>query len=172
MKFTKIALTVGASIGAANLLAAPAMAQDSGAYGTLGVKTIEFDSYALEGRLGYNLNQFLSVEGEGAFGISSDDDVAGLDVKEDFTLGGYARVSVPIAEQFKLFGRLGYQYSEFSFDSAGLDVTRDFDGLAYGGGVEVALSDRNALRFDYTKVDYGGGASTNETVSLAFVRKF
>jgi hypothetical protein len=49
---------------------ATAQAQDSGAYGTIGVSSYDFDTYNVTGRLGYNFNQFFGVEGEGSLGVS------------------------------------------------------------------------------------------------------
>jgi opacity protein-like surface antigen len=171
VKFAKIT----AAAAAIAMIGGTAMAQDTGAYGTIGVKSIEFDAYSVEARLGYQINEFLAVEGEGAVGVISDD-TNGVDVKEDFALGAFVRAGVPVSEQFKLFGRVGYSFSQYGVSGGGISLSEDFDGFAFGGGAEFSLNDASAIRADYTAVDFGDkngvNVGTADTFSLAYVRKF
>ena len=171
MNISKIAL----GVSAVALMAAPAMAQDSGLYGTIGAKTIEFDAYSVEGRIGYNVNPLISIEGQGSIGVSGEEQF-GVETQEDYSLGVFVRASAPLGERFSVFGRVGYQLSEFGVEGNGIDVSEDFDGIGYGGGVEFMLGEYSGIRAEYTAVDYGDengvNVGTADTVSVAFVRKF
>ena len=174
MKFLKAALAATALTG----FAASAQAQDSGAYVNVGVDAVEFDAYTLSGRLGYEFNENFSVEGQGSFGII-DDDVAGVDVGVDSSFAAFVRGSLPVSEQFSLFARGGYHFTQFGADGNGIDESLDIDGFAFGGGAEYMFNDMNGLRADVTfldsqdddinGVDFSG---TSEVYSLSYVRNF
>ena len=157
------------------LASAPAMAQDTGVYGGIGVKTIEFDAYSLEGRLGYQLNDFLSVEGQGAVGVIDDEEL-GVEIQEDYALGAFLRASAPLSNSVTGFARVGYNVSEFSVDGAGIDASESFDGIAFGGGLEYSWEGLSGIRLEYTAYDFGSiegiDVGTADTVSLGFTRKF
>lgn len=174
MKFLKLVLAATALTG----FAASAQAQDSGVYVNLGAEAVEFDSYNLTGRLGYQLNENFSVEGQASFGVA-DDDVLGFDVGVDNSFAAFVRGSVPLNEQFSLFARGGYHFTQFGVEGQGVDESIDIDGFAFGGGVEYMLDGMNGVRLDATfldsqddsinGVDFSG---TSETYAISYVRKF
>ena len=177
MKFIKIALATAAI----STFATAAQAQDSGIYVNVGVDAVEFDAFAITGRVGYEFNQFFSVEGQGSFGVIDDsDDELGADVSADYSLGGFARASYPIGDQFSVFARGGYHFSQLGIDVDGFadSFDFDFDGFAFGGGIEYIFDGKNGVRLDATFLDAdfdedGFEASgTLETYSIAYVRKF
>jgi len=174
MKFLKVALGAVALIG----FAGTAQAQDSGAYVNLGAEAVEFDSYNITGRLGYQVTQNFSIEGQGSFGII-DDDVEGFDVGVDNSFAAYVRGSLPISEQFSIFAKGGYHFTKFGVDGNGLDESLDVDGFAYGAGAEFMFDDVNGLRADVTFLDSNDDdingvdfSGTAETYSITYVRKF
>lgn len=174
MKILKIALAVTAATG----FAVSAQAQDSAAYINLGGEAVEFDSYNLTGRLGYQFSENLSVEAQASFGVI-DDDIAGFNVGVDNSYAAYVRGSVPISEQFSLFAKGGYHFTQFGVDGQGLDESLDLEGFAFGGGVEYMFDNANGLRADVTFLDSNddniNGADlsgTAETYALTYVRKF
>lgn len=174
MKFIKLVLAATTLTG----FAASAQAQDSGVYVNLGAEAVEFDSYNLTGRLGYQFTENFSVEGQGSFGVI-DDDVEGFDVGVDNSFAAFVRGSVPLNEQFSLFARGGYHFTQFSVDGNGFDEELDIDGFAFGGGVEYMFDEMNGLRADVTfldsqddtinGVDFSG---TSDTYAISYVRKF
>lgn len=174
MKFMKIALAATALTG----FAASAQAQDTGAYINLGAEAVEFDSYNVTARLGYQFSENFSVEGQGSLGVI-DDDVAGFDVGVDNSFAAYVRGSLPLGEQFSVFAKGGYHFTQFGVDGNGVDESLDIDGFAFGGGVEYMFDDVNGLRADVTfldsdddtinGVDFSG---TAETYAITYVRKF
>ena len=171
MKTTKLIL----GLAAAGLFAAPAMAQDAQSYGTIGVKTIEFDTYSVEGRLGYNFTDFVAVEAQAAVGVISEDD-EGVSINEDWNVGAFVKGSAPISEQFAIFARLGYAVTQFGVEAGSFDESESFDGFAFGAGVEFDLNPVSGVRLEYTAYDFGSvediDVGTADTVSLAYVRKF
>jgi hypothetical protein len=174
MTFIKLALAATAATG----FAMSAQAQDSAAYINLGAEAVEFDSYNLTGRLGYQFNENLSIEGQASFGVI-DDDIEGFDVGVDNSYAAFIRGSVPLTEQFSLFAKGGYHFTQFGVDGDGLDESLDIDGFAYGGGAEYMFDGVNGLRAEVTFLDSSddtiNGADfsgTAETYAITYVRKF
>ena len=174
MKIVKFALIATALSG----FAASAQAQDSGVYFNLGAETLEFDSASLTGRLGYQFSENFSIEGQGNLGIS-DDEVDGVDVGVDNSLAAFVRGSVPLNEQFSLFARGGYHFTQFGVEGDGIDESLDIDGFAFGGGAEYMFDEMNGLRADVTFLDSSDNtingqdfSGTSETYAITYVRKF
>lgn len=174
MKLLKMALAATSLM----TFAASAQAQDSGIYGNLGAEAVEFDSYNITARLGYQISENFSVEGQGSFGLI-DDDIEGFDVGIDNSFAAFARASVPLSEQFSLFAKGGYHFTQFGVDGNGIDESLDLDGFAFGGGAEYMLDDVNGLRADITfldsddnNIDGGDFSGTVETYAITYVRKF
>jgi len=174
MKFLKIALPATALMG----FAVSAQAQDTGLYGNIGAEAVEFDSYNAIARLGYQVSENFSVEGQGSLGVI-DDDVEGFDVGVDNSFAAFVRGSLPVSEQFSLFAKGGYHFTKFGVDGDGIDETLSIDGFAYGAGVEYMLDYQNGLRADVTFLDSSDDdingvdfSGTAETYSITYVRKF
>lgn len=177
MKFIKIAL---ATVAISTFTTA-AQAQDSNVYVNVGVDAVELDAFAITGRVGYQFNQYFSVEGQGSFGIIDDsDDDLGLDINADYLIGGFVRGAYPITDQFSVFARGGYHFSQLGVDADGFNDSFDFDfdGFAFGGGIEYIFDGKNGVRLDATfldaDIDEDGfeASGTLETYSIAYVRKF
>ena len=162
MKFLKIALATAAMAG----FASTASAQDSGAYVNVGVKTYEFDTYNVLGRLGYNFSENFGVEAEGSFGVIGNDD-AGIDVDTKWDLGAYVVGRIPVSEQFDLFARAGYTNVNVEVNGVG---DANFDGFAVGGGIQYNFDAQNGFRLGYT-YNEGDGLDA-DVIDLSYVRKF
>jgi len=158
--------------------------QPSCGIGTLGGVAYEAGEglYGAQARLGYQFNRYLGVETEGSLGFSDttkETVVAGtpLDVTlgVENTIAGFGVLRYPLAGKISGYSRLGYHRSELdqSFeDAAGgiVDTSFSTDGIAYGSGLEYAVSPKTALRLDYTVYDYDGPDA--DAISLAVSRKF
>lgn len=158
--------------------AGTAYAQDSGAYGALGVTTYEFDNYGVDAKLGYNFNRYFGVEAQGVIGVTTDSyptydspDAATVKSKVKHTVGAFAVARLPLSEQFEVFGRAGIHNTRRNIQiNNALSSNYNIDGTSFalGGGLQYKLSEKSALRAEYTYLDKVGG----DTVSLGFVRKF
>jgi opacity protein-like surface antigen len=154
------------------------------AYGTLGAVSYEVgeELFGAQARLGYQFNKYLGVEAEGSLGLSdaTTDEIFGdIPVEQSLEVNNSAAVfgvlRYPLIDKLNGYGRLGYH-------NTGLDQTLtvgtadpvdsefSVDGIAYGAGLEYALSPRTSLRLDYTVYDYDGPDA--DSVSLAIARKF
>ncbi|MEM9599612.1 MAG: outer membrane beta-barrel protein, partial [Pseudomonadota bacterium] len=135
MKFAKIT----AAAAAIAMIGGTAMAQDGQAYVGIGVDAVEFDSYNLSGKAGYNFNDFFGVEAQGGFGIiDQEETIAGIDIDAgiDYYVSGFLTGRIPMSEQFELIGRVGYYFGEVGGTAAGIAVSEDVDGLAVGAGAQ------------------------------------
>ncbi len=148
-----------------------AQAQDSNAYVNLGVKTYEFDTYNVMGRLGYNVSKNFGIEAEGSIGIIDDELISGVDLETQWDLGAYVVGRVPVSKKLDLFARAGYTTVNIHVEGTGVQ-TADFnaDGFAVGGGLQYNISDLNGIRIGYTYNEADGLDA--DVIDLSFVRKF
>ncbi len=153
-------------------------------YGTLGATLYDVDSdlYGLQARAGWQSKSLFGAEVEGSFGLTDDDGAVVIfngvplaaETEVDTQLAGFGVVRYPVSNKFNVLGRLGYHNTEFNgrvTDGVNTsDVEFSTDGVAYGAGVEYALTPLMGLRADFTRYDLDG-ENTN-AVSLAVTRKF
>lgn len=169
MKFVKFAIATTALFG----FASAAQAQDTGAYAAVSVDALNFDAYALSGRIGYNFSEYFGVEGQAGFGIIDDKETfQGIEAKAgiDNFFAGFITARVPAGEQFELIGRVGYYSAEQSGSAAGISIAADADGIAAGLGAIFWLNEKSGIRAEYTYLDGDGGNS--DLFSLGYQFKF
>lgn len=104
----------------------------------------EADVGAITARGGWRFHPNFGVEAEASFGVVEDDNV-----ELDNAYGVYAVGFLPVAPEVDLFGRVGYHNTEFS----GGGVSAEADGVGFGGGVQWNVSDRFAVRGEYTRLE-------------------
>ncbi len=188
MKFLKIALATAAIAG----FASTASAQDSNAYINIGVDAVEFDAYNISAKLGYNFNENLGIEGQGAFGIIDDKiDIEDQEVNSgvDSSFGAFLIGRIPAGENFDLFARAGYAFTKVGFSSGPVEIDLDFDGFAFGAGGQYWLNEVSGIRLEYTRYDnnldddffddfdedFDDNVDTDfgaDVITLSYVRKF
>lgn len=150
-----------------------AYAQDSGAYGSIGITTYEFDTYGANAKLGYNFNEYIGVEAEGVLGLSGTTETIGtnqIKFETDYTIAAFVIARLPVGEQVDLFLRGGYHQTGVSLSVPGTLLDGDFDGGAIGGGIQYNFSSDSGIRAEYTYL--AGSFAEFNTVSLSYVRKF
>lgn len=164
-----------------------AQAQDSGAYGGLGVSAYvtnpdnAFDTelFAVEAKLGYNFNKYFGVEAQGSLGLNTDSNEVGntlagpvsLETKVDYSVAAFAVGRLPITEKFEVFARGGIHNTQVGVDVINGPITTLSEtetGFSVGAGAQYNFDKKNAIRADYTYLD----GSNAETLSLGYVRKF
>ena len=165
-------------------------AADPGVYVSGGATYLRFEGdngvdaevNALTGRLGAQLNSWLSVEGDASFGFedsdftfdgseddfdlddNSDGDVADVinapgDFGLDYMLGAYVRASLPVSDVFEISGRAGYAFAEVQSTvltpgGSTIELGDSESGASFGAGASLYLTERQALRVDYTYTDF------------------
>jgi hypothetical protein len=163
----------------------PAIAQaqqapNAGLYGTLGyagTSSSGADVGAIQGRLGYRLNDYVGAEGEVSGGVK-DDRVAvapGVDAKVglDHQAAIYGVGFLPVTPQLDVLGRVGYGHSKMSEKVAGISGSDAADSWNYGAGVQYHLDGKNGVRADYTREDFQRDAGGHADVwSVAYARRF
>lgn len=158
---------------AAVLMASPAaFAQGelelSGGYTHLNADSVDLG--AVNARGTYFFNRYLGAEAEVAIGVKDDDFGVGK-IELDNSLGAFGVVRAPIAERAELFGRVGYAKSEFNASVPGLgSASDDIDGVAYGVGGKLFLTERVGLRADVTR--YEGDNNEADAFTIGGVVKF
>lgn len=130
---------------------------------------------------GYAFNKYFSAEGELMFGLeTTEKSVQGnsaelVDVGFNQGFGAYGKASLPIGENFAVFGRAGF--TNLSFDvrdpvNAGSTLDVDDSGLAWGGGFEFRFGENgnNAIRFDF--IDASLDALPTQIYGISYNRRF
>ena len=144
------------------------------------------DSYGIIGRLGVQKSWY-GAEVEGSFGVSGEDDTVivtdpntgadvPVDVSADFdhTIAAFATARAPLGGGFTGLARLGYHSTQIGVDGSAqgfsANESEDFDGVAYGAGVEYDFDPVNGVRVDYTRYDLG--SDTTDSLSATYLRRF
>jgi len=177
---------IGAAFTAAAALCAPALshAQDAtnltGFYGNLGYADAHsngVDLGAIQGRLGYRMNNYLGVEGELAGGVKSDHVAVAPGVAARLKLRHqeaiYGVGFLPLTPQWDLLGRVGYGGSTVRASAAGLKATDADNSWNFGAGAQYHFDGKNGIRADYTREEFVGHGSDHANVwSVAYSRRF
>lgn len=161
-------LMIAAAAAFVTVVTVPAVSQAQEVYGTVGYGNVDTDSGklgALQARLGYKFTPYVGVEGEASFGVK-DDNFGGVDIKLKDQVGAYVVGFLPVTPKAELFARVGYSAATFDTSLGNQDV----DGVAYGVGAQYHLTDRDGVRFDWTRHDYDAGNA--DVWALAYTRKF
>lgn len=101
--------------------------------------------------LGYEVNEYFSVEGETSF-VLSEGSVLGLDVGNTH-MGLFTKIALPTSGPFTPHVRLGYVNGKASVSGGGAAVSVDDSAFSYGVGAEYDFG-TTALRVDYTVADF------------------
>jgi len=167
---------------ALSLFAAPAMAQSfsdpqwTGSVGYTHLDSGDQSLGAVTGRVGAKLSRYIGVEGEASFGVKDEDvTIGGVDgtVEHEYDAALYAVGSVPVSENFELFGRVGYGTTSIKADVAGVTASEDGESLNYGAGANYFFDGQNGLRADWTRRDFTDDQGGEiDTYGLSFVRRF
>jgi len=164
----KLALASLLAVVAAPFAVAQGNVELSGAYSNIDGDGA--DVGALTGRGTFFFNRYLGAEGEVSIGID-EADVGGGTIELDNSLGAFGVLRAPVSSQVELFGRLGYAQSEFNASVPGLGSgSADVDGLAYGVGGKLFLTERFGIRADASR--YEGDDSEADVFSIGGVVKF
>ena len=166
---------------ALTVLAAPAMAQEpvSRVTGSVGYTQLDGDDGdlgAITGRATYNFTRHLGVEGEASFGVKDEDITIGAvdgSLEHEYDAAVYGVATLPVSENFEVFGRLGYGTTSIKADVAGFTASEDGESVNYGVGANYFFDGRNGIRADITRRDFTDDAGGEvDTYSLGYVRRF
>jgi len=172
-----VAASLAAAVSCAPSLAlAQDAAKDIGAYANLGYARasqsgIHLD--AIDARLGYRLNKYLGVEGEGAFGVGNDSvrvGTATAHVKLSHELAAYAVGFLPVGENADLFARVGYGTTKIKASAVGATASGSDDSVNFGVGGQYHFDGVNGIRVEYTRFEYGDGHAN--AFGVSYSRKF
>lgn len=174
-------LMFAAAAVAAIAAAAPAIANaqdaEAGAYVNLGYAHTSsggLDFGAVGARLGYRVNKWVGVEGEGAFGVDDDKlDVSGTSVKVELkhTLAAYLVGFVPVSPNADVLARVGYGTTKFGASLSGVGASGSDESFNFGVGGQYHFDGLNGARLDYTYQDFDGGGHAN-VWSVSYSRRF
>lgn len=176
----KTALIAAAAVAATLAMAPAASAQDAadkaGAYVNLNVGLADAgpNFWAIQGRLGYRVNNWFGVEGEVATGIKGDDVQVGavsVDTKLKHQLAAYAVGFLPVGENTDLIARIGYGTNKIKASAAGVSASGSDESVNFGVGVQHHFDGANGLRFDYTRNEFNDGGDAN-VWTIGYSRKF
>jgi hypothetical protein len=126
---------------------------------------------AAMGRLGWEFNPFLAIEGEVALGLYEDDIdtiIGPVDVGVDSGFGGFIVGKIPLAV-VDLFGRVGYADVSIEGSAGGFSASEDGSGMAYGAGINFNVL-LLRMRAEYTRYEIDDGDV--DSLGLSALLKF
>lgn len=168
-----------AAAAAALAVCTPASAEIYGSIGG-GFQSIDFDSVggatatvgALTGRVGWKSARWFGVEADATYGVGSDraHETLPVKVKLQGAAFAYGVAFLPANERFDFIARLGYGRQQAEVSGPGVKEDTGDDAFAYGAGAQLKVSDKNRLRFDYTRIDVEDAPI--DSVTFSYVRSF
>lgn len=145
-------------------------------YGNIGAVMYDVDDeiFGLIGRLGVQKDWY-GAELEASVGIIDEDIGGGVDAGVDSSFAAFAVGRLPVGQRFEALARLGYHTTQVGVmaDNNGTTVSAsdDFDGFAYGAGLEYDIDGVNGLRFDYTRYNLADDV-TSDSLAATYMRRF
>ena len=172
------AFTAVAALAAA--IAAPAAAQSlssptwygSAGYANLSTEDSDVSLDALTGRVGARFNPYFGAEGELSVGVGEEEVLPGVDLKLSHDAAIYGVAAFPVAENFELFGRLGYGTTEIEASGGGFTASEDGESWNYGVGANYFIDGVNGVRADYTRRDFQDDGGEADVWTINYVRRF
>ena len=142
-------------------------------YGNIGgiMYDVDDDIFGIVGRLGVQKDWY-GAEVEGSFGVNDDDIGGGIDAEVDHSLAAFAVGRLPVGKRFNALARVGYHTTQIGVSDNIGSASDDFDGIAYGAGLEYDFDNVNGVRFDYTRYDLNDGAGTADSLAATYLRRF
>ena len=123
--------------------------------------------------LGYEVNDYLSLEGETSITISEGQIIySGISIDmENEHLGAFAKLTLPTSGSIKPYARLGMVRGSYSMSSGGASFNApDASAFAYGFGAEWEYSENKGIRLDYAVADFD--ITDSEIIAITSVYRF
>lgn len=89
-------------------------------------------------------------------------------VHSNLDLSASARVGVKVLGPVLAFGKVGYARTDYGL----LGANQTIEGVRYGGGVEVALTNRIFATAEYARTDYDAGVPGRDQALLGLGLRF
>lgn len=127
-------------------------------YSTMTAKESPFslDFGVLNGFAGYQINDYLAVEGRVGVGIADESvdlfEDGSVDVGVDYTAQALVKGSYHFSDVVSAYGIAGVAKNKYSFSQGNQSDSSSDTGLTYGVGVQFAISGNSALNLEYQKL--------------------
>ena len=123
--------------------------------------------------LGYEVNDYLSLEGELSIPISDGKIIVrgiSIDIGNEH-MGAFAKLTLPTSGSIKPYARLGMVRGSYSMSSGGASFNApDASAFAYGFGAEWEYSENKGIRLDYAVADFD--ITDSEIIAITSVYRF
>lgn len=145
-------------------------------YGNIGGVMYDMDDeiFGVIARLGVQ-KEWYGAEVEGSFGVIDEELTANSDAGVDHSLAAFAVGRLPINKRLGALARVGYHTTQIGVmanaNGQSVNVSDDFDGVAYGAGLEYNIDEINGLRFDYTRYNLADDI-TSDSLAATYLRRF
>lgn len=90
-----------------------------------------------------NQGELFGIEGRVGTGIDRDNGI-----KVDYQAGVYGKFQLP-TETIKPYMTVGYTVTQYTLDSLGLSFVDSEDGISYGAGTDIVLTEHVSMNAEY-----------------------
>jgi hypothetical protein len=128
------------------------------------------------GRLGFEFNKFLSVEGR-LMASESDTFADGTSFEVTYLGNASAKLNIPFGDEKRVnfYGLVGYSSWKWTINQSGSIFHDTDDGVSYGVGFDLFADGINGVNIEavrYLDSKIGGTDYTLDTASIGYVRRF
>lgn len=117
---------------------------------------LSLDFGVLNGFAGYQINNFLAVEGRVGVGIADESvnifEGGSVDVGIDYTAQALVKGSYNFTDVISAYGIAGVAKNKYSFSQGSQSESSSDTGLTYGIGMQFALGGNSSLNLEYQKL--------------------
>lgn len=134
----------------------------------------EADLIAASGKLGYEINDYLSIEGLAGTGISDGTTGSGATSTElsvDHILGIHLKAKYSLGNEFKIYGLVGYSEVKLTANTSTATATDSTSDTSFGAGVTYNLNNDSAISLDYVNYIDKSFLELNG-LTLSFIKSF
>ncbi|MFT6661141.1 MAG: opacity protein-like surface antigen [Maricaulis maris] len=138
----------------------------------------EFNAHSTNGRLSYNLNDFIRLEANAVSGLSGSsgidcpvgEDCSSIEPRARFRYGYGVSIAgeYPVSEQLSMFARIGYDTANFK---ATAGPTGNDSGMSLGAGADFYFNDAHGVRLEYSRTEFDDRGDASSW-GISYVRRF
>jgi len=137
----------------------------------------EFNPTSLTGRLGFELNKFLSVEARGMFGQYDGSSLSDTLLEITYLGNASVKLNIPFGDvrRINVYGLAGYSTWKLTAKQGTLKAHDTYDGASYGVGIDLIADGINGLNIEYIRygdINENGLEYTLDTASIGYFRRF
>lgn len=133
-------------------------------YSQQSVDDANWDFGLVSGIAGYQFNEIFAVEGRLGLGVQDEEysgELTWVNIGIDNSYSVLGKASWPLLETLSVYGIAGFNKTKYDFELNNENYSHSEDGLIYGAGAELRITQNLSLNFEYAVLPEVGDDEDN-----------